>query len=134
MYNPRFPHSLRIQRVLKNEYGEPVTDDEGNEVIGDVVLEVAKYGSNNLPLRIGDEFMTEMLDEIPFGYRTNTKGMKEGQVDMAQIHIALPLFFNAIEDGDVLILTDWDRTYRAKAVRKSNSNIGSDIYLNEVKN
>ena len=30
MFNPRFPHTLRVWRLSKDANGKPITDEEGN--------------------------------------------------------------------------------------------------------
>lgn len=132
--NPRFPHSFKVQRPLRDLNGDLVYDKNGDPTYEDLVLDVARYGSDNTPVRMsGGGFDTRPETVVPFGYRVRTKSVKEsGLVDVAQLEIATPLFTTQVFDGDILVLSDYERTYKANCVRKEVTNFGVSIWLNEI--
>lgn len=133
--NNRWPHTLQVFRAAKDEYGDPVLDDNGDPTLEAVTLSVVEY-DGNLPKRDANgQFLTQEVTEINYGYRITVKStLESGDADVAQFHISLPLFLTPLYGGDDLVLKDWDRTYKGVVVRKQNSNFGSDIWYNEVRN
>ena len=128
-YNPRFPFTLKVLRAVLDENGEPVFDENANPTYEAVAFPVAEY-RKNMPLL---DSLTEMT-EIPFGYRQQTaNAIINGDVIIAEMKIACPLFFGAVLTKDLLELTDDDRTFRAEVVKKNNTNFGTNIWYNEVK-
>lgn len=128
MYNPRFPHTLRVLRVQKNAYGEPVTDENGYPVYEAVPL--AKVAWRNYD----GSFETEMVDVLPFGYRSQGKDTRDaGDVESADYALATPMFLTPLDSSDVIELTDYDRTFKCEVVRKATFNLGSNIWVNELK-
>lgn len=108
--NPRFPYVLNVLRAAMNENGEPVFDENANPVY------CVKY------------------EHIPFGYRQQTaNAVLNGDVIIAEMKIACPLIVGDIRTKDLLELTDKDRTFRAEVVKKINTNFGTNIWYNEVK-
>lgn len=108
--NPRFPYVLKVLRAAFNENGEPVFDDNANPVFNTV------------------------LKSVPFGYRQQTaNAVINGDVIIAEMKIACPLIMGDIRTKDLLELTDRDRTFRAEVVKKINTNFGTNIWYNEVK-
>lgn len=72
--------------------------------------------------------------QIPFGYRQQTaNAVINGDVIIAEMKIACPLILGDIRTKDILEMTDNDRTFRAEVVRKINTNFGTNIWYNEVK-
>lgn len=127
MYNPRFPHILKVQRAVG-------TDEQGDILYEEVILDIVKT-SNGEPIREGDKFVTYQADSIPFGYRTNTQNTKVmGDVVSAGYKVACPLFVTPLEFNDVLTLTDYDRTYKGYVIKKAAFNWGADIWFNETEN
>lgn len=134
MYNPRFPHTLYVQRAKKDANGEYVTDETGNIVYETITLDIVKTNRGE-PIREGDHFVTYQADSINFGYRTNTQNTKVmGDVVSAGYKVATPLFVTPLEFNDVLMLTDYDRTYKGYVVKKAAFNWGADIWYNETEN
>ena len=128
-YNPRFPFTLKVLRAVMDENGEPVFDENANPVYESVAFPVARY-EKELPVR---DSTTEMT-EIPFGYRQQTaNAVINGDVIIAEMKIACPLFFGEVHTKDLLEMTDDDRTFRAEVVKKNNTNFGTNIWYNEVK-
>lgn len=73
-------------------------------------------------------------DTIPFGYRQQTaNAVINGDVIIAEMKIACPLIIGEIKTKDLLEMTDDDRTFRAEVVKKINTNFGTNIWYNEVK-
>lgn len=134
MYNPRFPHTLVVKRMQKDSHGEPLTDEDGMPVYGIVPLEVVVM-RDGVPQRRGDgSFLTEMAESIPFGYRTSGKSTDDtAVVEVTDQMLATPMFITHLDPSDLLVLTDYDRTYRCEVVRKATFNLGSNIWVKEVK-
>lgn len=133
-YNPRFPHSLRVFRAVFNAGGEPVFDDAGRPMYETLVFEVADY-TDNIPIRFKcGQPVTTQRSVIPFGYRQqNANSVLTGDVIRAEMRIACPLVIGEIRTKDLLELTDDDRVFRAEVVKKINTNFGTNIWYNEVK-
>lgn len=135
MFNPRFPHKLRVWRSRKDEYGGAVTDDEGNEIL-DIVPLYKVTMIDNLPLVLPDgSFDTEPTEWIEFGYRTGGKNTKDtSDVMVSDYELSTPMFITTLESGDRIEIKDYDRTYWSEVVKKMTFNLGSNIWVNEIKN
>lgn len=133
-YNPRFPFTLRVLRAVMDENGEPVFDGNGDPSYDTVVLEVAEY-EKEMPVRgAGGAPVTHPCEVIPFGYRQQTaNAVINGDVIIAEMKIACPLTLGEVRTKDLLEMTDGDRTFRAEVVKKINTNFGTNIWYNEVK-
>lgn len=108
--NPRFPYRLKVLRAALDANGEPVFD-ENAEPVYDVIVRC-----------------------VPFGYRQQTaNAVINGDVIIAEMKIACPLIIGDIRTKDLLEMTDKDRTFRAEVVKKMNTNFGTNIWYNEVK-
>ena len=135
MYNPRFPHSLVVKRLSVDENGDPVLDEEGVQQYETLTLTIAEYYDDEPKRTVKGEYVTYTADSIPFGYRTATQNVKQaGDVVVADFKIACPMFFDVLNFGDRLILTDYDRTYIGSVVKKQTFNLGSNIWFDEIKN
>lgn len=135
MFNPRFPHKLRVWRSRRDEYGGAVTDDEGNEIL-DIVPLYKVTMIDNLPLVLSDgSFDTEPTEWIEFGYRTGGKNTKDtSDVMVSDYELSTPMFTTTLESGDRIEIKDYDRTYWSEVVKKMTFNLGSNIWVNEIKN
>jgi hypothetical protein len=133
-YNPRFPYTLQVLRAELDENGEPVFDENANPSFETLVFDVADY-DGQMPKRGKDGTpVTQQMSTIPFGYRQQTaNAVINGDVIIAEMKIACPLILGEIRTKDVLEMTDDDRTFRAEVVRKINTNFGTNIWYNEVK-
>lgn len=133
-YNPRFPYTLRVLRAELDETGDPVFDENANPVYNALTFPVAVYESQ-MPKRDASGVpLTEELETIPFGYRqTIANYSTSGDVIATSMRVACPLIIGEIRTKDLLELTDDDRTFRAEVVRKENTNFGTNIWYNEVK-
>ena len=135
MFNPRFPHQLRVWRARKDKNGYPMTDNEG-DAIYDIVSLKAVVTVDYLPVRRYDgSFDTETTDWIDFGYRTQGKNTRESvDVHVSDYELSTPLFLTPLEAGDRVELVDYERTYWCEVVKKVSFNLGSNIWVNEIKN
>lgn len=138
LYNPRFPHTLVLLRPVVDSYGDPVYDEEGDPTYQAVSIERVVYEDEecyNPQYNAFGELVTEMVEELPFGYRTSTGGLKEsGEVIVADQKIGLPKIITKINTGDLIRLTDDVRTYYGKVMKAMSYNWGSNIWFNDVKN
>lgn len=134
MENPRFPHCLQVIRVSEDEYGQPIYDEGGNPVYEVLPLDVVKTLDGEPQRRYG-ELVTVKSNGISFGYRTSTQNTSTaGDVIVSDFKIATPMFTTPLRSGDILELTDYERTFRGYVVKKMTFNWGSNIWFNEVKN
>ena len=133
-YNPRFPYTLRVLRAVMDENGEPTFDGDANPVYEAVTFPVAEYEAQ-MPKRDKDGgLLLKDSSTIPFGYRQQTaNAVINGDVIIAEMKIACPLIVGVINTKDLLEMTDDDRTFRAEVVKKINTNFGTNIWYNEVK-
>lgn len=136
MYNPRFPHSLHILRQAVDEVtGEPTFDESGNPVYAYVTVQLVKTLDGDPCFNADGSFQTEDADVVSFGYRTNTMNIRQaGEVVAADYKIACPMFLGELKYDDVLEITDFDRTYRGRVVKKVTFNWGTNIWFDEIMN
>lgn len=134
VYNPRFPYTFQVLRAQLTEYGEPVFDENANPCYEAVTLGVTEYESQ-LPRRNASGTpITHQSNTFPFGYRQQTaNAVINGDVIIAEMKIACPLIIGEIKTKDLLEMTDNDRTFRAEVVKKINTNFGTNIWYNEIK-
>lgn len=136
MYNPRFPHKLKVYRGALDSLGNPVTDVDGNPTLQLVPLSIV-YTIDGDPQQNADgSFVIASVEtEINFGYRTETRNTQiAGDVATSDFKLACPLFTTFLKFGDILEMTDYDRTYRCSVIKKTDANWGSNIYCNEIRN
>ena len=135
MFNPRFPHKLRVWRSRKDADGMAVTTDEGDEILDTVMLSKVTM-IDNRPIILADgSFDTAPTEWMEFGYRTGGKNTKDtSDVMVSDYELATPMFITALNAGDKVEIKDYDRTYWGEVVKKQTFNLGSNIWVNEVKN
>lgn len=135
MFNPRFPHTLRVWRARKNSYGEPMTDADGDPIY-DIVSLKAVVMIDSLPVvRSDGSFDTELTEWIGFGYRTQGKNTRDTtDVIVSDFKLATPMFITPLEPGDRVEIKDFERTYWGEVVKKMTFNLGSNVWINEVRN
>lgn len=135
MFNPRFPHILRVWRSRKDADGMAVTTDEGDEIL-DIVMLSKVIMIDNRPMILADgSFDTAPTEWLEFGYRTGGKNTKDtSDVMVSDYELATPMFITALNAGDKVEVKDYDRTYWGEVVKKQTFNLGSNIWVNEVKN
>lgn len=135
MFNPRFPHTLRVWRPRKDNNGMPVTNANGDEVRDIVKLKAVVMIDDASVVRADGSFDTEMVDTISFGYRTQGKNTRETvDVQVSDFKLATPMFLTHLEPGDMVEIWDYERSYWGEVVKKATFNLGSNIWINEVKN
>ena len=136
MYNPRWPHTLKCYRASFDERGMPVLDESGNPVMIPFIFKKVVYDSKWNPCFHADgSFFTEDVDELPWGYRTATGGIQDsGAVFHTDFKISHPMFLTPLEEGDVLELTDYTRTFTAVVKKCTTYNWGSNIWLDRPGN
>jgi hypothetical protein len=133
MFNPRFPHTLRVWRARKDSFGEPETDADG-EPIYDIVMLAKVITEDGMPVIGEGGFETEEVEFLPFGYRNQGKDTRDtSEVEVSDHKLATPMFVTPLDSSDRIELTDFDRTYWCEVVRKATYNLGSNIWVNEVK-
>lgn len=135
MFNRRFPHTFRVWSAVKDDHGNPVTDEEGNPSYSVVSLD-AVVMIDGFPVMLSDgSFETESAEWMSFGYRTGGKNTKDTtDVIVSDFKLATPMFLTHLKPGDRLEIKDYERTYWAEVVKKMTFNLGSNIWINEVKN
>ena len=135
MFNPRFPHRLRVWRSRKDDNGMIVTNDEGDAIF-DIVMLSKVTMIDNRPVTLADgTFDSEPTEWIEFGYRTEGKNTRDtSDVMVSDFTLATPMFTTPLGADDVVEIVDYDRTYKGEVVRKQTYNLGSNIWINEVKN
>jgi hypothetical protein len=91
---------------------------------------------DHLPVvRSDGSFDTETTEWIDFGYRTQGKNTKDSlDVQVADFRLATPMFLTPLEAGDLVEIKDYERSYWGEVVKKATFNLGSNIWINEVKN
>ena len=135
MFNPRFPHSLRVWRFRKDADGTPVVTDEGDAVLDVVTLDVVTMIDGRPLVDYDNGFHTEPAEWLDFGYRTEGRNTKDTlDVVVSDFKLATPMFLTPLEVGDRVEVKDYDRTYWAEVVKKQTFNLGSNIWINEIKN
>lgn len=134
MFNPRFPHKLRVWRSRKDKNGDPMTNAEGDPVY-DIVTLKAVVMVDGLPVVLSNgSFDTELIEWINFGYRAAGKNTKDTtDVMVSDFKLATPMFLTYLEAGDRVEITDYERSFWGEVVKKQTFNLGSNIWINEVK-
>lgn len=137
--NPRFPHTLQVLRARMDENGDPMCDAKGDPIFDVLPLDIALMDSEDdcgLPLRNDSgQVLTIASNTLRWGYRTSTGGFRDsGDVAEADFKIATEMFLTPLDTGDVVIMTDYDRTWRMEVLKKTTYNWGSNIWVKDVKN
>jgi len=135
MENPRHPHTFVVKEAEVDEYGEAVTDADGNPVETDAEVELIETGDSG-PARDADgAFVTYKTLHVPFGYRTSTGGYRiSGEVIVCDYKISAPMMKTELRPETVLELTDYTRTYRAKVIKATTYSWGSNLWIDEIRN
>ena len=135
MFNPRFPHTLVVKRVRKDSTGELVYDANGDAIIDTVSLLCVEMSDSEPVRNANGSFVTYEANSINFGYRTSAKNTTTaGDVIVSDFRIACPMFLTEILADDILELTDYERSYKGKVVKKTTFNLGTSIWFDEVRN
>lgn len=112
-----------------------MTDAEGNPVQDIVKLKKVVMVDSEPIVRSDGSFDTELVDAIEFGYRTQGKNTRDTvDVQVSDFKLATPMFLTHLEAGDKVEIWDYERSYWGEVVKKATFNLGSNIWINEVKN
>ena len=135
-FNPRWPHTFKVVEESLDENGLPVTDEGGRPVTSTKLLERIVYDGGFNPRRNSDgSFVTETVDEMPWGYRTSTGGLKTaGEVIVADYKISAPMMLTELPTGTVLEMTDYTHTFRVKILKMTTYNWGTNLWVDNIKN
>jgi len=135
MYNPRWPHTFTVLSESLDANGLPVTDADGKPVHGRKLLEKAVYDPQwNPRFRADGSVETETVEEMPWGYRTSTGGLKTaGEVIVADYKVSTPMLLTELATGTVLEMVDYTHTFRAKVLKMTTYNWGTNLWLDNVK-
>lgn len=135
MFNPRFPHTFQAFRGKVDGHGDPVTDADGKPVYERLVLEACVMSDSEPVRRPCGCFETECVESMPFGYRTSSENTSEAaDAAVSDYRLACPMFLTPLEPGDVLVLEDYTRTYKVEVVKQTTFNLGTNVWVKEVKN
>ena len=136
MYNPRWPHTFSVTVESLDENGTPVTDDNGDPVVTSMEIARVVYDSLHNPMfRADGSFQCECVTEVPWGYRTSTGGIRtSGEVIVADYKISCPMLFTDLPAGTILSMKDYVRTFRAKVVKMTTYNWGTNIWCDHIMN
>jgi len=134
--NPRYPFSVTVKRP-KVVSGEVVQDNRGDVTYEAVALSIVALDAMGYMMRTsgGVPIIASTATSICCGYRVDSKSTADaGAVAVHDVILHTPPFTTELLYGDILEITDYDRTYRAKVVKKMTYNMGSAIWADEIKN
>lgn len=111
-----------------------MTDANDNAIYDIVRLKSVVMIDSRPVVRSDGSFDTEMTEWISFGYRTQGKNTRETvDVMVSDFKLATPMFLTPLEAGDRVEIVDYERTFWGEVVKKMTFNLGSNIWINEVK-
>lgn len=135
MYNPRFPHSFSIKRASVDSSGDIVYDANGDPTYTTLSLSVVTTLDGDPTFDSQGQLITTSADNLSFGYRDSSRNTSDSKdVVIADYKIACPMFTTELYYGDIIEITDYQRTYKGKVVKKMTYNWGSNIWFDEIKN
>lgn len=108
--NPRHPHLLKIFRYQLAGDGDIATDNDG------------------VPLN------PNVIYSGKCGYREQGKPKVPGEVIVSDYKLSLPKIGVNIMPGDVAEVSDYARTFRGQVVKSLVYNMGTTIWINEIRN
>lgn len=112
-----------------------MTDAEGNPILDIVTLKAVVMIDSAPLVRSDGSFDTELVEWISFGYRTQGRNTRDTvDVVVSDYKLATPMFLTTLEAGDRVEIKDYERTYWGEVVRKQTLNLGSNIWINEIRN
>lgn len=133
--NPRYPHRFSVYRPVK-ENGKAVLDENGDPTYALLPLDkVAMANGWMVRDSDGQPVVEEQVESMPCGYRTNTRNLAEmGDVVSYNITLHCPPFLTPLFFDDIIEITDYDRTFRARVAKKVTFNWGSAVWYDEIMN
>ena len=112
-----------------------MTDVDGDPIYDIVTLKAVVMVDYRPTVLSDGSFDTELTEWISFGYRTQGKNTRETvDVNVSDYKLATPMFLTPLEPGDRIEIKDYERTYWGEVVKKQTFNLGSNIWINEIKN
>lgn len=135
MHNPQYPHTFKVIRPSMDSHGEPVIDSEGNPA--ETLLPLEKVvTSGGLPVLDAEgRFVTETVESMNFGYRQSSLNtLRYGDVIVSDYKISCPMFLTPLNPGDVIELTDYEKTFRGVVVKKDTFNFNTLVWFDRMKN
>lgn len=135
-HNPRFPFRFKVYRPRKGQDGKYVLDADANPIYDLVELSIVAMNDGRMVRDSeGNPIIEKVVTEHKCGYRTNTRNLAEmGDVVVYNVTLHCPPFTTPLYFEDILEITDYDRTFRAKMVKKATFNWGTDIWFDEIRN
>lgn len=160
MYNPRWPHKLYVFESTMDDNGLPRTDENGDEIttryLADAMMKRLTDSEGNYltvpggPMQISrviydgrmnpsfgadGALQTETVFEVPWGYRTSTGGIKDsGEVFHTDFKISTPMLLTQLEEGVLLLLTDYTHTFIGVVKKMTTYNWGTNIWIDRYGN
>lgn len=133
MDNPRFPHTLQVLRARRAD-GRIQLTAEGDPIYDVLPLDKVETIDGS-PIRKDGQFVTTPVETLNFGYRTDTMNTKEtGDAISLNLKLSCPMFLTELLYDDVVVLTDYERTFRTRVVKKATHNWGTNIWVDEIRN
>ncbi|MCQ2141686.1 MAG: hypothetical protein MJY83_05010 [Bacteroidales bacterium] len=135
MFNPRFPHTLTVLRGRHDAEGNAIFGEDGDPIYEVVPLTMVEMFDEE-PLRHPDgSFVTYDASSIPFGYRTDSRSTATRiDVVVSDFKLATPMCLTELYPTDVLVVKDYEREYRGRLVKKTTFNLGTNIWMDEIRN
>lgn len=135
MFNPRFPFTLEVLRSRKDEDGETIFDEAGDPIMNVVPLTLVEMFDEEPVLNADGSFVTYESTTLPFGMRTNSRSTATRiDVVVSDYKIASPICLTELLPTDILKVTDYDRTFYGRLVKKTTFNLGTNIWFDEIRN
>ena len=160
MYNPRWPYTFLAFESTLDENGLPRFDENGDEITsrhladalgrrlkdkddkwlmvpgGPMQLKKVVYDDALNPRKdASGAFLTEIVEEMPWGYRTSTGGIKDsGEVFHSDFKISCPMMLTRLEEGCLLLLTDYVKTFIGVVKKMTTYNWGTNIWIDRYGN
>ena len=130
MYNPRWPHTFKALIPQLDEYGMPDFDEDGNPIFADKEFALVRTNDDGDPIMDDGEMVTDIVTEVPWGYRTSTGGIKDsGEVFKADFKLSCPMFLTPMAEGTKLILTDYTHTFPGVVKKCTTFNWGTNVWI-----
>ena len=136
MHNPRWPHTFKAFAPELDQSGMPVFDENGDPVMRQISLCRVVYDSRMNPTFGADgNFGVEVVDEMPWGYRTSTGGIRDsGEVFRTDFKISCPMMLTQLEEGTILHLTDYTHSFVGVVKKVTTFNWGPNIWFDRYGN
>jgi len=122
--------------VKRNNQGEIIYDANGDVTYEYISLSLlATIGGWVIRNSSGSVIVDKTVSSVPCGYRTSTRNISEqGEVVSYNVTLHCPPFGTELFYDDILEITDYDRTYKARMVKKVTFNRGTAVWFDEIKN